>query len=217
MNKRKFNDIFFGSKKNKKEEKINDDDDNISNISLSCSKKDSKIERDGNHIYFYSEVDRDTIFDLIVLIKESEEENIILSHKLNIDKIPIYLHINSFGGSIFAAFTVIDTIKLCKVPIYSIIEGSSASAATLISVVCCKKYITKSSYMLIHQLSSGCWGKFSEIEDEFKNLKELMKDIKKIYQENTKIPKKELDNLLNHDLWLNSKKCIDYGLADDIL
>ena len=70
--------------------------------------------------------------------------------------------------------------------------------------------------MLIHQLSSGCWGKMSEIEDEYKNLTELMEKIKELYKEHANIPKKELTELLKHDLWLNSEKCIKYGLVDEI-
>jgi ATP-dependent protease ClpP protease subunit len=70
--------------------------------------------------------------------------------------------------------------------------------------------------MLIHQLSSSCWGKMSEIEDEFKNLTELMDKITKIYKEKTSIPKKELAELLKHDLWLDSDKSIKYGLVDEI-
>ena len=176
-------------KRRKKSKKDSDDSDNEEDLldlsstlgKLGKADKDQKIERDCNHIYFYGEVNRENIFDLTILIKEAEEENILTSHKLNIDKIPIYLHISSYGGSIFDAFTIIDVIKSCKVPIHSIIEGASASAATIISIVAEKRYIRPNGYMLIHQLSSGCWGKMHEIEDEFKNLTHLMEKIKNIY------------------------------------
>jgi ATP-dependent Clp protease protease subunit len=177
---------------------------------------DIKIKRRNNHIYFYSEVDRDSIFELIMLIREAEEENMITSLKLHIDNVPIFLHINSNGGIIFEAFNAIDVIKSCRVPVYTIIEGATASAGTLISVVGIKKYICPNAYMLIHQLSSTCWGKMSEIEDEFKNLQELMDKIKDIYKKHTKISKKELEELLKHDIWLNSEKSLKYGLADEI-
>jgi ATP-dependent protease ClpP protease subunit len=101
-------------------------------------------------------------------------------------------------------------------PIHTIIEGATASAGTLISVVGEKRYMTKNAFMLIHQLSSVCWGKMSEIEDEFENLQELTEKIKDIYSENTKIPKKELNKLLQHDLWLNSSKSLKYGLVDEL-
>jgi ATP-dependent protease ClpP protease subunit len=150
------------------------------------------------------------------LIRETEQENILSAIQLSIETIPIYLHINSNGGEIFEAFNAIDVIQSCKVPIYTILEGATASAGTLMSVVGTKRYIRPSAYMLIHQLSSTCWGKMSEIEDEFKNLKELMDRIKDIYKKYSKIPKKELTDLLKHDLWLNSDKSLKYGLVDEI-
>jgi ATP-dependent Clp protease protease subunit len=210
------------SRKESSDEDEDEDDDDEPLIDLSSLGKlakkdeDQKIERDCNHVYFYGEVNRENIFDLTLLIKEAEEENILTSHKLNIEKIPIYLHISSYGGSIFDAFTLIDVIKSCKVPIHSIIEGASASAATIISIVAEKRYIRPNGYMLIHQLSSGCWGKMNEIEDEFKNLNHLMDKIKSMYLEHAKIPKKELVEILKHDLWMDAQKCIKYGLIDEI-
>lgn len=174
------------------------------------------IKRKNNHIYFYSEVTRETIFELIMYIKEAEEENLITALKLHLDTIPIFLHINSKGGSVFDAFNAIDVIQSCRMPIHTIVEGATASAGTLMSVVGEKRYMTKNAFMLIHQLSSVCWGKMSEIEDEFENLQELTEKIKEIYSENTKIPKKELSKLLQHDLWLNSSKSLKYGLVDEL-
>jgi ATP-dependent Clp protease protease subunit len=174
------------------------------------------VKRDNNHIYFYTEVDRQSILDLIWLIREVEEENKIASFKLHIDDIPIYLHINSNGGDVFEAFNAMDAIRSCRVPVHTIIEGATASAGTLMSVVGKKRYICPSAYMLIHQLSSTCWGKMSEIEDEYKNLQECMDRIRTIYKEYTKIPKKELTELLKHDLWLNAEKSLKYGLVDEI-
>jgi ATP-dependent protease ClpP protease subunit len=197
------------SKKSMLSDKSDEDDD--------IDEKDSdKITRENNHIYFYSEIDRDSTFTLNSLIRDAELYCMTTSFKLKIDPIPIYLHINSNGGGIYAAFTTIDAIVACSVPVHSIIEGSTASAGTLISVVCTKRYIQPNAYMLIHQLSSGLWGKMNEIEDEYKNLSELMVRIKQIYKDHSKIPRKELSDLLKHDLWLNSEKSIKYGLVDEL-
>ena len=236
--KRKYTDYVYNSKKKDKKEKKDGDKTEQEEIEEGANileklginllggeapsgaiagGKNKKIERDANHIYFYSEVNRDAIYELISLINEIEEENKMLSFKMKIEPIPIYLHISSYGGCVFSAFNVIDIIKACEVPIYSIIEGCAASAGTLMSVVCTKRFIRPSSYMLIHQLSSGCWGKMCEIEDEVENLKDFMERIKSIYMENTNIPKKELTELLKHDLWLNSAKCMKYSLVDEIM
>jgi ATP-dependent Clp endopeptidase proteolytic subunit ClpP len=233
--KRNLSEIYFGNQSNKSKKKsggdkkkssdknddeTSDSEDGINLLDVLSSKKsssrDEKIERDNNHIYFHSEVNRDSIFELCNLIREAEEECVFTSFKLNIEEIPIYLHINSFGGCVFSAFAAIDVINACRVPIHSIIEGASASAGTLISVVCSKRYIRPSAHMLIHQLSAGCWGKMSEIEDEFKNLQDLMEKIKNIYKEHASIPRKELTKILKHDLWFDSDKCLEYKLVDEL-
>ena len=206
---------IYGTKKNKKSkpavepEESDDDDDET-------TKSESMISRDKNHVYFHSGVDQKSSYKLNSLIKEAEEYCIVTALKLSIDDIPIYVHLNSCGGCIFSAFIVIDVIKGCRVPVHSIIEGSAASAATLISVSCAKRYIRANAYALIHQLSSVCWGKMSEIEDEYTHLTELMTHIKKIYTDNSSLSGKELDKLLKRDLWLNSETSIKHGLVDEV-
>lgn len=191
-------------KKNKAEEDTDDVED------------EATIVRENNHVYFYSEVSRDSIFTLNTLLREAAKFVYTLSFDLNVKDIPIYLHINSYGGELYHAYAAIDTIKNLRVPVYSIVEGCVASAGTLISVVCKKRFICTNAYMLIHQLSSGMWGKMSEIEDEYAHLSDLMGQIQRIYLEHTKIPKKKMSELLKHDLWLTSDVCVDYGLVDSI-
>lgn len=174
-----------------------------------------KITRENNHIYFYAEVDRQNIFELIELIRKCEIDNIITAHKNCLDDIPIFIHISSFGGLLFDAFTAIDVIQACKVPVHTIIDGPTASAGTLISVVGNKRYMRPNAYMLIHQLSSSSWGKMTELEDEHENNTMLMKRIKDIYMENASIPKKQLSEILKHDLWWDLNKCVSYGLVDE--
>ena len=180
-----------------------------------CDDEPEIIIRD-NHVYFYSGVTKKTCLKLNSELKKVETK--ILSNGDNVIKKDkyIYLHINSFGGSVFAALSTIDTILNLKIPVVSIIEGAAASAATLISIVCSHRIIYKNSFMLIHQLSSCTWGKMDEIEDEMKNLKLLMKKIKELYQQYTDMDEDELANILKHDLWWSSTKCLNVKLVDEI-
>ena len=110
-----------------------------------------------------------------------------------------------------------DLIQNSKTPIYTYVDGFAASAATLLSVAGKKRFMTKNSLMLIHQLSGGSQGKYSEMKDENENLDVLMDIIINFYLNNSKIKKDELLSILNRDIWLNSKKCLQYGLIDEIL
>jgi len=170
-----------------------------------------------NRIYYYIDVNHQSILDLIEQIKIITNKNKILSIENDIEPPLINLHISSYGGSIFACFAGMDTIKYNSVPINTIVEGGSASAATLLSICGYKRFIRKNSYMLIHQLSSGLYGKFMEIQDCMENLEKLMNTIKQVYIDNTKIPITKLNEILKHDLWFNAEECLEYGLVDEII
>ena len=116
-----------------------------------------------NNIYFYCGVNKKNIVKLITAINDVTKKLKIMEIEYGVDNLKINLHINSFGGSVFAALSAIDTIMANDIPIVSIVEGGAASAATLISVVCHERRITPNSFMLVHQLSSGFWGKMEEI------------------------------------------------------
>ena len=170
-----------------------------------------------NKIYFYANVNRESVAELNKKVGEIESRSLTLANNLDISPPVIKILINSGGGSITAGISSMDTILRCKVPVETYVDGFCASAATFISVVGNKRYMSRNSYMLIHQLSSSLWGKYSEIEDEKKNLDLMMETIKNIYKEYTKVPMKKLDEILKHDLLWDAKMCLKYGLVDEII
>lgn len=172
-----------------------------------------------NHIYFVADVNRKNINMLIGLICEKNDEyKDILDNPMIKDcsPNPLYLHITSYGGDLNECFRAVDTIKNSKIPIYTIIEGYAASAGTVLAIVGKKRFMTKSSYILIHQLSSGCWGKFSEMEDEYYNNKMIMEDIVEIYRENSKMSKAKIEKQLKHDTWWRIDTCLKNGFVDEV-
>jgi ATP-dependent protease ClpP protease subunit len=170
-----------------------------------------------NRIYFYSEVTRAKNLTLNKSIVELANYYQAIGITLGSSPVELYLHINSYGGSVFAGLSSVDYILNSKVPVTTVIDGCAASAATLMSIVGKRRLMHKHSYMLIHQLSSGMWGKYEELKDDMENSENLMKVIRDIYSKHTKIPKKELDKLLTHDLWWDAKTCLKYGLIDEII
>ena len=170
-----------------------------------------------NKIYYYSGVNRDSAVELNKKIGELESKALTLSNNLGILPPSIKLFINSGGGSLTAGISSMDTILRCKVPVHTYVDGFAASAATFLTVVGKKRFISRNSYMLIHQLSSNFWGKYSEFEDEKQNLDLMMKTIKDVYKKHTKLPMKKLDEILKHDLMWDANTCLKYGLVDEIV
>jgi len=178
------------------------------------------LETVRNRIYFYAEIERDNI---LRLIKELREKIDGLTWAAHADKWPglppIHLYIQSYGGGLLTGLSAMDNILTFReeVPIITVVNGYCASAATLLSIVGSQRLILENSYMLIHQLSSGMWGTYEELQDDKANVDSFMKTIYRIYNKHTTIPKKKLKEILKHDLWFDAKTCLKYGLVDEII
>ena len=188
----------------------------IENGELGPGSENNVVEVANNRIYFYSGVNRPKILKLNRGI-HNLNVSMLTRSVIGFEPPPIKLHISSYGGSVFAGLAAVDYIKNSKVPVETIIDGCAASAATLMSIVGEHRCMHRHSCMLVHQLSGMMWGKFEEMKDDMMNSEMLMKKIKNLYKEHTRIPKKELDNILKHDIWWEAEKCLEYGLVDEII
>ncbi len=197
---------------------------NALDIPVSDSDDDHKltVESIENQIFFYSDVNAERTLALVRATREMDNKlrTESLSRSMGgvgVSITPIWLHIQSNGGSLFSAFGVSDQLRLIETPVYSIVEGCAASAATVISVCCQKRFMLASSFMLIHQLSAAAWGKYDEIKDEAHVLDMLMEKLVEFYTEHSKMKRKKVEDLLQHDSWFNSEECLKLGLVDFIL
>ena len=195
-------------------------------LSLSDSESDQQesastfLQEESNKIYFYGQVSPQTCFILKNQINQMTEKSKKFANDYSSPPFPIHLHIQSGGGSLFPVIYIVDLIKNQpeNIPIYTFIDGFAASAATLLSVAGHKRYMTKNSLMLIHQLSAPTdSGKYNELKDQMQNMDSLMKIIVRIYKDNTNITDTDLLYLLQKDIWLNSTECLYYGLVDEVI
>jgi ATP-dependent protease ClpP protease subunit len=226
-NRSQYNSKFYS---NKKQKKSKDDSDSETENEKDKEKEEgiglgalnslaTKVDCIGNHIWFNDDVENESVNKLIKIISA---KNFIFNQKVKeiyfgtIEPVPIYLHINSDGGNIPDALAAVDCIRNSKIPIYTIIEGNAASAATFLSVAGKKRFITENSVLLIHQLSSGMWGTMAQLEDEHVNNKFFMEKIYSIYDKYTRISRRRLEKILKKDIWWGAEKAIQYGFADQI-
>ena len=180
--------------------------------------KDSGIEVDENKIYFYTDVGEKEALELNKIIRHLDIEMEFIARRLGLaEPPPIKLHIHSPGGSFFSALSIVDTIKSCKSPVHTYIDGFAASAATLISVVGKKRFATQHSFMLIHQQRMMWEGKHADFIDEIENQKHVTETIQKIYLDHTKMKEKELQSILKRELHMPASECLKLGLIDEII
>jgi ATP-dependent protease ClpP protease subunit len=179
---------------------------------------DSMVSFNQNEVYFYADVDDKSALDFIKALRSAEKYAMKTAIDLNlpIGTIGVNIRINSYGGTVHSGFACMDAIKSCKVPTTTIVEGVAASAATFLSTAGTMRKITPNSFMLIHQLSSGMWGKMEDLEDEMINLKLIMSRIRKVYEDTTKLKKSDIKEILKKDMWWDADKCVECGLVDRI-
>jgi len=214
--------IYWADKKTtKKKEKKEEEEPAMPSVIFmgGPSSEDSKnpLEIQDNRIYYYGPIEEQEMLHLNKAISRLDKELQIFKVKYEMDSPPIHIHINSYGGSIFAALAVVDCIRECKTPVHTHVDGCAASAATLITVAGDKRIMSPNSFMLIHQLSSGVWGNYEEMKEQMQNHDLIMDKMKEIYKTYTKIPDKKLKEILKHDLWFDSEQCLEYGLVDKVI
>jgi ATP-dependent protease ClpP protease subunit len=199
------------NKKKNKKELICDDCEN--NDASSCNNVYSK----NNHIYFNASFTKKSVEMMINELEKINKMYEILEKNELINVIepkPIYLHITSYGGYLRPCFKAIDAVGRSKLEVHTIVDGYAASCGSLLASIGKKKYMGKYANILMHQLSSGACGKFSEIEDDYNNCKILMKQIIDIYEKNTSMTREEIEKQLLHDSWWDFETCLKNGVVD---
>ena len=182
-------------------------------------KVEISFEKDNQNpltINFYTPVSTESCMVLAAMLKKMDTK----SRELEIQydhRFPIKLHMQSLGGELMPSFYICDLIKNIETPVHVYIDGYVASAAASIAVCGDKRFMTKHSSILIHQLKAASSGKFNELKEEMSNLNLFMNNLREIFLENTKLTENELETLLFSDIWLPSEKCIEYGIVDEII
>ena len=177
----------------------------------------TKVSTERNNIYLYGAITPDSCEQLKNHLNNLDYNGRLFKLEYNKDPPPINLHIQSSGGSLLNALYIVDLIETLDTPINTFVDGYSASAASLLGVVGDKRYMSKNSMIMIHQLSSEKEGKYQELNDDQQNMQLLMNKIKSIYLRKSTIPYLQLNDILNHDLWLDADTCKKFGLVDEII
>jgi len=167
----------------------------------------------GSEIYYYSDVNRKSILEFTEQLKKLETELLKKAAELR-GYIPnIRVHIQSDGGDVFAGMSGMNAMKESRVHITTVAEGACCSAGTFLLLGGKDRRMGRNAYVLIHQISTGFFGKFEELKDEMKTCKKLMKMLKRVYRAETSIPKEKLKELMERDVYLDADECVKYGIV----
>lgn len=177
-----------------------------------------KILTKGNHIHFNDSINKRSVVKLIEEIENVNKDIAKFKQKFHTNsQIPILLFINSWGGCVASVLGVCNMIETNINPIITIINGESASAGTMLSIVGHRRLIYPMSFAMVHEGSSYIGGDDKDIADDMHNMALLEDKIKIMYMKNTKLTSKDYNTLCIDDKVWDPKTCLKYGLVDKII
>ena len=130
------------------------------------------------------------------------------------------LIINSPGGSVHAAFALIDTMKGSAIPVKTVGLGLIASCGVLTFMAGAKgkRILTPNTSILSHQYSWGSSGKEHELFARVREFELSTERMLAHYKKCTGLSEKKIREILlpPEDKWLSAKEAVKYGIADQI-
>jgi ATP-dependent Clp protease protease subunit len=187
------------------------------------------LEKKGNTERAYDLYSRMLEDRIMFLSGEVREENmsILSASALFLDnqdaEKPIWLYINSPGGSVTDGLMLADVLTYVKSPICTVIMGQAASMGLVLGSMkythkpASRRYILPNARMMAHQVSSGTKGLITDQMIALKEAEKLNEKLMNILAENTGKSVKQIKKDADRDFWLSAQEAVEYGFVDEIL
>ena len=125
--------------------------------------------------------------------------------------------INSPGGSVFAAAEIYTMLKDYKGRITVKIDAIAASAASVVAMAGDTVLMSPVAMLMIHDPMTIAMGNASDMEKAIATLNQVKESIINAYVGKSGISRKKVAQLMSDETWMNAKKAVELGFADEIL
>ena len=133
---------------------------------------------------------------------------------------PVYMYINSPGGSVTAGFAMFDTMRHIKSEVSTINVGLAASMGSFLLVGGAKgkRLALPHSRVMIHQpAAGGIQGQASDIKVEAEQILAVRERVVNYYAQLSGQPKEKVALDIDRDNFLSAQEAKDYGLIDQVI
>ena len=137
--------------------------------------------------------------------------------ELNAEEGDIILWLNSPGGNVFAASEIYTMLKDYKGSVTVKIDAIAASAASVVAMAGDRVLISPTGLIMLHDPSTVAQGNAKDMEHAITVLNEVKESIINAYMAKTGLSHSRISNLMSQESWMNAKKAVELGFADEIL
>lgn len=132
------------------------------------------------------------------------------------DRIPIKLFIDSPGGDLTGAYTIINAIELSKTPVWTINIGCAYSAGFFIFIAGHYRIAYPLSSFLYHEGSCVMGGDAHKFRNQADFYKKQLDQLKAHTLKYTKLTEEDYERILKDDYWLTAPEAMEKGIVDEI-
>ena len=129
----------------------------------------------------------------------------------------ITVWINSPGGNVFAAAEIYTMLLEYKGAVTVKIASIAASAASVVAMAGNRVLMSPTALLMIHDPSTIAMGNAKDMEKAIETLNEVKESIINAYAAKTGMRRGKIAELMSNETWMNAKKALEYGFADEIL
>ena len=129
----------------------------------------------------------------------------------------ITVWINSPGGNVFAAAEIYTMLKEYAGAVTVRIASIAASAASVVAVAGDRVQMSPTALLMIHDPMTIAMGNTKDMEQAIKTLDEVKESIINAYVNKTGLRRNKVAELMSNETWMNAKKALELGFADEIL
>jgi ATP-dependent Clp protease protease subunit len=129
---------------------------------------------------------------------------------------PVVIYLNTPGGSLHAANTIISLINSSTTPVYTVNLGMALSAGFLIFIAGHKRIAYPHASFLYHEGSTGMGGDAGKFRNFAAFYEKQLDELKAITLKYTKITEETYDQHVKDDWWLLAKEALELGICDEI-
>lgn len=137
--------------------------------------------------------------------------------ELEADSGDITVWINSPGGNVFAAAEIYTMLRDYQGAVTVKIDAIAASAASVIAMAGNKVLMSPVAMLMIHDPSTIAMGNARDMEKAISTLNEVKESIINAYAFKTGLTHNRIAKLMENETWMNAKKAVELGFADEIL
>lgn len=129
---------------------------------------------------------------------------------------PLWVYINSEGGDLDAALSIISVMQSSKIPVYTHVYGRAWSSAFFIALCGTQRTTEHYSSFLMHE-GSALFGENAHKFLQFSNFyKKTLEQVRSIITHHTRITESDYQLHKNDDWWLTAEEAYEYGIVDKI-